>query len=101
MMTTPAWHVYLLECCDGTLYTGISTDLKRRLKMHNSGAGATYTRARRPVRMVYVEPHPDRSSALKREAALKRLRREEKKILIASGQGEKSKVTAPDFTDHG
>jgi putative endonuclease len=79
-----AYCVYILECADGTLYTGITTELVRRVHQHNSGkSGARYTHARRPVRCIYVEPSPDRSSALKRELAIKRLARRAKLALVA------------------
>ena len=84
------WYVYLLRCADDTLYTGCTTDPQRRLKQHNSGRGAKYTRARRPVSLVYVEQAEDHSQALRREAALKRLSRKEKLALIAS-------ASAPNF----
>ncbi len=67
------WFCYLLACSDGTLYTGITTDLLRREAMHNRGTASKYTRARLPVRLAWSEPHPDRSSASRREAALRRL----------------------------
>lgn len=74
-----AWHVYMVECADGTLYTGITTDIERRIGEHNdSDKGAKYTRAKRPVTLVYSEQLPDRSSASKREYELKQLSREEK-----------------------
>ncbi len=63
--------VYILECEDGSLYTGITTDMQRRFQEHQDGAGAAYTRAHKPVRIVYTEEHPDRSSASKREAEIK------------------------------
>ena len=69
------WFVYILKCRDGTLYTGITNDLERRLTAHNSGKGANYTRARRPVRVVYHEPVADKSAALRREHAIKKLSR--------------------------
>lgn len=78
------WYVYLLRCADGTLYAGCTTDPQRRLKQHNAGRGAKYTRARRPVELVYVEPAEDHSGALRREAALKRLSRKEKLALIST-----------------
>jgi len=71
-----------LECADGTLYTGWTTDPERRLKQHNKGHGSRYTRSRIPVKMVYVESQPDRASAMKRERAIKHLSRESKKKLI-------------------
>lgn len=78
------WYVYLLRCADGTLYAGCTTDPRRRLQQHNAGRGAKYTRARRPVSLVYVEQAEDHSQALRREAALKRLSRKEKLALIAA-----------------
>jgi len=79
------WHVYILECADGTLYTGVTTDLGRRLTEHNDSiAGAKYTRARRPVTMKYAEEHISRSSATKREAELKKLSRAKKLDLLNS-----------------
>ena len=75
------YFVYLLECTDTTLYTGITTDVARRLKEHQEGKGARYTRTRRAVRMVYTEQQPDRSSALKREAEIKKWPREKKLAL--------------------
>lgn len=77
-------YVYILQCADGTLYTGWSTDPLKRERAHNRGRGARYTRCRLPVRLVYVEPVPDKSAALKREYALKRLSRAEKLALVAS-----------------
>lgn len=76
------WTVYILECADGTLYTGITDDLPRRLKAHESGRGAKYTRGRGPLTLRYQEPQPDKSAALKRELALKRLRKSEKLAMI-------------------
>ena len=78
------WYVYLLRCADGTLYAGCTTDPRRRLQQHNAGRGAKYTRARRPVSLVYVEQAEDHGQALRREAALKRLSRKEKLALIAA-----------------
>jgi putative endonuclease len=75
------WWVYLLECRDGSLYCGATTDVGRRLEVHNSGKGARYTRARRPVKLVFCEPAPDRSAALRREAAIKRLPRATKRAI--------------------
>ena len=81
---SPAWHCYLLACADGTIYTGITTDPARREAMHNRGVASKYTRARRPVRMIWTEPHPDRASASRREAALRRLPAAAKRALAAS-----------------
>lgn len=74
--------VYILQCADGTLYTGWTTDLERRLRVHNSGQGARYTRGRRPLRLVYREEQPTRSAAQRREAAIRRLSRADKSKLI-------------------
>jgi putative endonuclease len=87
---TAAWFVYLLRCRDGTLYTGITTDVKRRLLQHNQGTAARYTRSRLPTRLVYQEPHPNRSQALKREAALKRLSRRAKLALVRQARRTKA-----------
>jgi putative endonuclease len=77
-----SWTVYLLRCRDGSLYTGITTDLERRLARHRAGTASAYTRARRPIRLVYQEDQPDRPAALRREAALRRLSRAEKLRLV-------------------
>ncbi|WP_409522719.1 GIY-YIG nuclease family protein [Nitrincola sp. MINF-07-Sa-05] len=80
------WYVYMLRCADGSLYTGVTTDLTRREQEHNTNdkLGARYTRCRRPVVMVWHEPHPDRASATRREVALKRLKRLQKEHLITA-----------------
>ena len=80
-----SWHVYVVRCADGTLYTGVARDLDARIAAHNCGAGARYTRGRRPVALVYREPAPDRSTALKRERAIKRLTVAGKRHLIETG----------------
>ncbi len=82
-----AWHVYIVRCRDGTLYTGITTDVPRRMRAHDSGAASRYTRPRRPVRLVYCERSRGRAAAQKREARIKRLGREEKLLLIGSSRG--------------
>lgn len=80
-----AWYVYLLRCADGTLYTGVTTDLERRVADHNHGrAGARYTRARRPVSLVWSEAAAGRGAALRREHELRRLSRAGKEELIGS-----------------
>ena len=79
---------YIVECADGTYYTGWTTDPARREKQHNAGTGARYTRMLRPVRMVYVEEQPDRVTAMKREVAIKRLRRTGKGKLVKLQRGE-------------
>ncbi len=76
--------VYIVECADKTLYTGWSTDVARRVKEHNAGRGAKYTRTRGPVRLVYTEAQPNRSAAMKRELQIKRMSRARKLRLIES-----------------
>ncbi|MFR1753854.1 MAG: GIY-YIG nuclease family protein [Oscillospiraceae bacterium] len=75
------WTVYILQCRDGTLYTGITDNLPRRLAAHNGGKGAKYTRGRGPVVLVHQESCPDRSAALRRERAIKALSRSQKLAL--------------------
>lgn len=77
------WYVYILSCADETLYTGITTDLERRIRQHNGElvGGAKYTRVRRPVSLYWQEEHIDRSSASKREYEIKRLSRQKKERL--------------------
>ena len=75
------WFVYMLRCADGTLYTGITTDVQRRLEEHRAGKGAKYTRGRAPLTLVYQESAEDYSHALRREYAIKQLSREEKLAL--------------------
>ena len=75
-------YAYMLACADGTLYAGWTNDLEKRLAAHNAGQGAKYTRGRGPVRLCYYEAFPDKSAALRREAALKRLSHSEKMALI-------------------
>ena len=82
-MAQATWYVYIVRCRDNTLYTGISTDPQTRVVEHNMGPnGAKYTRARRPVSLLYTEPAASRSAALKREIAIKRLSRQAKLALI-------------------
>ena len=76
------WYLYILRCGDGTLYSGITTDVEKRLAQHRSGKGAKYTRGRQPLELVYQENCEDHSAALKREYEIKRLSREEKMALI-------------------
>ncbi len=80
---TVSYYVYILKCNDNTLYTGYTDDPERRLQVHNAGKGAKYTRSRLPVELVYQEAQPDKSTALRREAAIKRLSRAQKLALIA------------------
>mgnify|MGYP000918983417 CR=1 FL=1 len=83
-----SYSVYILSCADDTLYTGITTDVERRIKEHNGllAGGAKYTMARRPVRLVYTETYPDRSTASKEEYRLKNLSRAQKQYLIQSSK---------------
>jgi putative endonuclease len=80
-----AYFVYILECRDGSYYTGITTDVARRFAEHAAGTGGKYTRSRAPERVVYTEARPDRSSAQKWEAEIKRLPRHRKAELARSG----------------
>jgi putative endonuclease len=75
------WYVYIVRCADRTLYTGVARDLSARIDAHNAGHGAKYTRARLPVKLIYQETAADRSAALRREHAIKRLSRTEKRAL--------------------
>ena len=75
-------YCYILECADGTLYTGWTTDPERRVAQHNKGMGARYTRTRMPVKLVYLEPQLDRTTAMKRERAIKALSRKQKMKLF-------------------
>ncbi len=77
------WYLYLLRCGDGTLYTGITTDVEKRLEAHRSGKGAKYTRGRTPLELVYQEECGSHSDALKRELSVKKLSRREKERLAA------------------
>ena len=76
------WKLYILRCGDGTLYTGITTDVEKRFVAHSAGKGAKYTRGRGPLELVYQEKCGDHSAALKREAEIKKFSREDKEKLI-------------------
>lgn len=78
------WHVYIILCSDDTLYTGITTDIDRRMRQHAGGVGAKYFRGRAPKRLVYLEGGFDRSSASKREYCIKAMKRADKDRLLAS-----------------
>ena len=78
------WIVYILQCADTTLYTGITTDIKARLKKHSNGTGAKYTKGRGPFNVIHTEEYASKSEALMREAAIKKLRKEEKMRLKQS-----------------
>lgn len=79
-----SWFVYIVQCADDSLYTGVTTDVSRRIKEHNEDnkKGARYTKTRRPVRLVYEEPQASRSEACQREAAIKKLTRQQKMNLF-------------------
>jgi putative endonuclease len=79
--------VYIAECADGSLYTGYTNDVAKRIEAHNAGKGAKYTKSRCPVRPVHTERYATKEEALRREAQIKRLRREQKLHLIAAGGG--------------
>ena len=81
-----AAFVYILRCKDGSLYTGWTNDLEHRLAMHSNGRGAKYTRGRGPLELVYSEELPDKEAALRRECAIKKLRREQKLALLQTWQ---------------
>jgi putative endonuclease len=81
------WWVYILRCADGSLYTGITTDVERRLRQHNAGTASKYTRSRRPVEVVYRRSLPSQSKALQWEATIKSLARSDK-IELIEGKGQ-------------
>jgi uncharacterized protein (TIGR02453 family) len=91
-----AWHVYLARCSDGSLYTGVTTDPEARIRTHNRGQGASYTRSRRPVTLAYLEPAENRSSALRREWAIKQMSRFAKQRLLDGAM--RREVSMSDFT---
>jgi putative endonuclease len=95
--TDPAqsWQVYILRCLDETFYTGITTDLKRRLAEHNGGTGAKYTRSRRPVILVYSEPALSRSAAARREYWIKKLSPTAKRLLVETSANTPPCACAP------
>lgn len=78
------WYVYILECADQTFYTGITTDIERRLAEHEQGKGAKYTKGRSPLTLVYSEKYKNRSEATKREIEIKALPKESKIVLLTS-----------------
>lgn len=84
-------YTYIVECADGTFYTGWTNNLKKRMMDHNRGRGAKYTRSRYPVMLVYYEQHPDKQVAQRREYAIKQLTRTEKAALIAAFKQEKER----------
>ncbi len=80
-------YTYILQCADGTFYTGWTNDLRRRVQAHNDGTGAKYTRARRPVKLVYSESYDSKEEAMRREAEIKRMSRGKKESLIKKRDG--------------
>lgn len=82
------WFVYILRCVDGSLYTGITNDVSRRCEQHNAGTASRYTRSRLPVSLEYQEAQATQSLALKREAAIKAMSRQEKESLIRLTNGQ-------------
>jgi putative endonuclease len=87
------WLVYILRCSDGSLYTGITNDLPKRLQAHAAGRASKYTRSRLPVRLAYSQPQRSKSAALKREAAIKKLSRPQKDRLLAANPTHRSRPT--------
>lgn len=87
--------VYIAQCADGSLYTGMATDIDRRIGEHNAGTGAKYTRSRTPVCAVYREECADKSAALKREAAIKKLPRAQKIALVEAWRAEHDGQAGP------
>ncbi len=85
-LTMSTWSTYLVRCADGSLYTGISTDVLKRIECHNAAKGAVYTRSRRPVVLVWHETAASESAARKREAEIKRLPKAQKERLIGTGE---------------
>lgn len=79
-------YTYIVECKDGSLYTGWTTDVKKRVEAHNAGKGAKYTKSRRPVKLVYTEEHETKQEAMSREYAIKRMTRQEKLRMIGEGK---------------
>ena len=84
--TKEEWFLYILQCQDGSFYTGVTNDLERRLKMHNAGRASRYTRSRRPVKLLYQEAYASRAQVLARECAIKALSKEKKEKLVADGK---------------
>lgn len=86
------WYLYILRCKDNTLYTGITTNVEKRLQQHRSGKGAKYTRGRAPLELVYQEVCKNHTEALKREAFVKKLTRKDKEALILKNTMEKNEI---------
>jgi len=92
-------YVYVVECSDGTYYTGYTTDVERRVDEHNDGSGAKYTRGRRPVELVHVETYDTQSDAMQREHAIKQLRRAAKEQLVRDSEVGRCSSAAPTEPD--
>jgi len=90
----PLWFLYLIECADGSIYTGIALDVAARYAAHASGKGARYTRAHPPARLLASQPYPDRSSASKAEYRIKQLKPAEKRIFVAQLLAQTGKAVA-------
>ena len=86
------YYTYIVCCCDGTLYTGWTVDPERRVRAHNAGLGARYTKTRRPVRLVYLEKHLSCAEAMRRERAIKRMRRAAKLSLVSQASRSSADV---------
>jgi putative endonuclease len=82
------WYVYMVRCCDGTFYTGMTNDLDNRVRAHNAGEGAKYTNGRRPVELVYAETAGSKSAAASLEYRIKKLRRAKKALLVRDSECE-------------
>ena len=93
------WQVYIILCSDDTLYTGITTNIERRMRQHADGSGAKYFRGRQPKQLLYLEGGHDRSSASKRELSIKGMKRQEKKLLALSVENVVYTVRAPGVTE--
>jgi putative endonuclease len=94
-MTENDWHVYIVECADRTLYTGVAKGLEARIDAHNAGRGAKYTRGRRPVELVYSEVAADRPSAQRRELEIKKLGTEAKRALLRAQSPSRKRRVKP------
>ena len=77
------WYLYIARCNDNSFYTGVTTDVKRRIEKHNAGTGAKYTRGRNPLELIYCEKYPDQSAAQVEEARIKKLNRKQKELLVS------------------
>jgi putative endonuclease len=88
-MSSPEFFCYMVRCHDGSYYTGWTLDPERRVKQHNAGRGAAYTRLHRPVELVYIEPQPDRSSAMRRERRIKMMTHAQKETMAETYQKAK------------